>query len=116
MTNGGRLASTINPRAKWGVVLFLGTALVFVFAAFQRARVQADKHTCINSLRVLDGAKSSWAKDNDKRTGDEVRAKDLAAYFRNGGMPQCDAGGIYAIGSVGTAPTCSIPGHAIDAR
>jgi hypothetical protein len=29
------------------------------------------------------------------------------------GWPNCPAGGTYSVGPIGTAPTCSIPGHSL---
>jgi hypothetical protein len=70
-------------------------------------------NTCINNLRQIDGAKQQWALENGKTAIAIPRPQDIAPYLMSNTVPTCPAGGIYALNAVGTAPTCSIPGHAL---
>jgi septal ring factor EnvC (AmiA/AmiB activator) len=73
---------------------------------------QQSAMACINNLRLLDGAMQQWALENRKDASAVPTAKEVAAYLKNG-IPKCPAGGAYTLNSVGTVPTCSIPGHAL---
>jgi TolA-binding protein len=75
------------------------------------ARVQA--LACIDSLWLLNAAKQQWALENKKTPNTVPTAQDLAPYFKDGVVPTCPAGGTYTLNAVSTAPTCSIPGHAL---
>jgi hypothetical protein len=69
---------------------------------------------CISNLKAIDGSKATWALEYDKQTNEVPTDTDLFGadkYMRE--KPVCPAGGIYAIGSVGENPRCSIPGHTI---
>jgi hypothetical protein len=68
---------------------------------------------CINQLRMIDGAKQTWALENKKQPTDVPTLADLTPYFPAGTQLNCPAGGAYAINAVNTPPTCSIPGHAL---
>jgi hypothetical protein len=69
---------------------------------FVKARTTSQMNGCINNLRQIDAAKNQFALEKGKKT-----------YIRliNGALPKCPQGGIYTIGPVGEAPTCSISGH-----
>jgi hypothetical protein len=77
-----------------------------------RATVQA-VNACVNNLRQLDGAKQQWALENGQTAQATPTTEQVAAYLRGGAFPVCPAGGQYALNAVGTAPTCSIQGHAL---
>ena len=67
---------------------------------------------CISNLRQIDGAVQQWALENSKDTNAVPRVEDIAAYLKDS-IPKCPAGGTYMLNSVGMAPTCTIPGHAM---
>lgn len=91
-------------------VFVLPMMVAIAIPNFVKARSTAQMHACINDLRQIDGAKQQWALDNKKEPRDVPTSADLAPYLK-GGMPNCPAGGVYTINSVGTLPTCSIPTH-----
>ncbi len=72
---------------------------------------------CLNKLRQIDGAKQQWALENNKTSDDTPTWKDLAPYFCRGTSstnfihPRCPYGGLYFIGKVGEAPSCTIRSH-----
>jgi hypothetical protein len=78
---------------------------------FVKARDTAMMNACINNLRQIDAAKNQWALDSSKKPGDVPTAQDLKPYLKNGVLPVCPSAGIYTIGAVSNAPTCSISGH-----
>ena len=69
--------------------------------------------TCINNLRLIDGAKQQWALEHQKPAGSLLTAADLAPYLKSNPLPACPAGGVYTLNPVGIAPICNIPGHAL---
>jgi uncharacterized protein (DUF3084 family) len=69
--------------------------------------------TCINYLRLIDGAKQQWALEKNKTPNDVPLPQDILPYIPGGQFPQCPAGGRYTMNAVNKAPTCSIPGHAL---
>jgi septal ring factor EnvC (AmiA/AmiB activator) len=79
----------------------------------QQKQNQAAVGTCINNLRLIDGAKQQWALQNQKGPDAVPLPQEIAPYFPNGQYPQCPAGGRYTLNAVNKAPTCSIPGHAL---
>jgi chromosome segregation ATPase len=84
-------------------------------AAVQKSQSQAviERNACIASLKLIDAAKLQWALLNNKAEDAIPTAQDLLPYFKDGVFPACPSGGTYTINSVGQAPTCSIPGHAL---
>ncbi|HEX5398365.1 MAG TPA: hypothetical protein VFY06_04880 [Verrucomicrobiae bacterium] len=78
-----------------------------------KSRATAEREACIANLKLIDAAKLQWALVNNKTENDIPTAQDLLPYFKDGAFPVCPAGGTYTINSVGQAPTCSIPGHAL---
>jgi hypothetical protein len=71
-----------------------------------------DAHnTCINNLMWIEGAKRIAAEEHGFKSGKIVNQADLEAYMEE--WRSCPAGGKYTIGPIGTAPTCSIPGHSL---
>lgn len=73
----------------------------------------AAKNDCIYNLRMIDGAKQTWALEMGKQGTDTPTWSDIQPYFAgtNAAMPKCPSGGTYTIGAVNQRPTCSIPGH-----
>jgi hypothetical protein len=79
----------------------------------QQLQVNAAANPCLNSLRIIEGAKDQWALENKKGTGDAMSAEDLQPYLKNGALPSCPQGGVYTLNAVGAMATCSIPGHVL---
>ena len=81
----------------------------------QQSQSQAviERSACITNLKLIDAAKLQWALLNNKTEDAIPTAQDLLPYFKDGIYPVCPSGGTYTINSVGQAPTCSIPGHAL---
>jgi competence protein ComGC len=103
-----------------GIVGFIGIFVVGVLAAiaipnFVKARNTAQMNVCLNNLRQIEGAKQMWALETKKEVTDTPTQSDLTAYFKNGQLPICPAGGAYTLNAVGKASACSIPHHGLPA-
>ena len=77
----------------------------------QAKQNQAAVGICIKNLRQIQAAKQQWAVDHQKAVDAVPLPQDISPYFPNSQIPQCPGGGRYTLNAVGTAPTCSIPGH-----
>jgi competence protein ComGC len=114
---GMALAGLITGYVSIGLSFFLvPMMLAIAIPNFVKARETAQTNACINNLRQIDAAKQEWALENNKQSTDTPTQADLThlkdnQYFKNGQFPTCPAGGTYTIGTVGEAPTCSIPKH-----
>src|SRR5262245_17785916 len=76
------------------------------------ARMQSQINNCVNNLRMLDGAIQQWALENTKPQGTRVTMADIDPYLKTKPVT-CPASGVYTLHTVGTPPTCSIPGHVL---
>lgn len=114
---GMALAGLITGYASIGMSIFLMPMLVAIaIPNFVKARETSQMNACINNLRQIDAAKQEWALENNQQSTNTPTQADLThlrnnQYFKNNQFPTCPAGGTYTIGSVGEAPTCSIPKH-----
>ena len=97
------------------VVALIGLLASIAIPNFVRARETSQQNACINNLRQIDGAAQTWALENKKLSTDTYALDDVKPYIRldsQNNIPACPANGKYSPGvNVGTAPTCSIPGH-----
>ncbi|MGA0370122.1 MAG: competence type IV pilus major pilin ComGC [Kiritimatiellia bacterium] len=87
-------------------VIIIGLLAAIALPSFQRARNEAREKSCINNLRLIEGAKDQYAIENNLATGAAVTDTEIDAYIK-GGAPTCPAAGTYTYGVVDTAPTCS---------
>ncbi len=91
------------------VVAIIGMLASIAVPNFVKARTKAQTTTCINNLRVIDGAIQQWALDMRKDVGQAVTHQDIAGYLKN--TVVCPSGGTsfddsYTITTVDTPPTC----------
>ena len=90
----------------------IGLLAAIAIPNFVRAREAAQRNACMANLRIIDGAKASWALENKKRETDTPTDADLfgpGKYIRD--KPVCPQGGVYWLNPVDTKPTCGIQGH-----
>jgi hypothetical protein len=81
---------------------------------FAKARETAQRNTCINNLRMIQGAKQQWALERNKTSSDVPGWDDIRPYMGAGKTTlRCPKGGEYNLGAVGEMPSCSIPGHVL---
>ena len=81
-----------------------------------RARSEAARVECVNTLRFLAGCKEQWAMEKRASSNAVPTWDDLRAYGKGSGWPpQCPSGGQYTLGPVCVLPSCSIPEHTASA-
>ena len=100
----------------FAVVFFVLLGGAVIAPNFVKARsTSCGGPLCIVFLKQIDGAKSTWALENQKEPTDTPTKADLYGtdrYIRE--ELECDSGGVITIGSVGEEPTCSYPGHVMN--
>lgn len=100
------------------VVAIIGLLAVIAIPNFVRARQNAQTNTCINNLRIIDGAKQQWALELRQVGGAVPTFNDLGPYLVRGSgarLPLCPANAgdtnfnnNYSINAVTSSPTCVI--------
>ena len=94
------------------VVAIIGLLAAVAIPNFMRARERAQTNACIANLKQIDGAKTLWALDSGAANGAACAMTNLVtAYIKN--TPRCSANGTYAVGVIGTNPTCTVAGHVL---
>ena len=104
------------------VVAIIGLLAAIAIPNFVKARTASQKNACIANLKQLEGAKATWALENNKTSTDTPTEANLigaTAYVRT--KPSCPGGGTdyllaAQIGTVGTPTTCSLAatdGHSL---
>jgi prepilin-type N-terminal cleavage/methylation domain-containing protein len=95
------------------VVAIIGLLAAIAIPNFVKARETARKNTCINNLRLIDGAKQQWALENNEAASATPDSTALVSYIGRPGttaLPTCPSGGGYTIDDVNTQPSCDY-GH-----
>ncbi len=95
------------------VVAIIGLLAAIAIPNFVKARGNAQKNSCIENLRQIDGAKEQWALENKKSAGSTVDTSGLVEYLKGSAMPNCPGGGSYSVNEIDTSPTCDISGHSL---
>jgi len=97
------------------VVAVIGLLAAIALPSFVRARTSSQANACINNMHQIDGAVTEWALERGKKTGDPAPslATDLTPFLKlnaNNSIPNCPAGGLYIMGTVGAVPqvACSL--------
>jgi prepilin-type N-terminal cleavage/methylation domain-containing protein len=90
------------------VVAIIGLLAAIAIPNFVRARNSAQKNSCINNLRQLDGAKQQWALENKQQDTATPATTDVQNYLKNNLYPNCPGAGSYTLNAVNTDPTCSL--------
>ena len=101
------------------VVAIIGLLAAIAIPNFIKARETARKNTCINNLRLIDGAIQQYALETSKNSTSQVNASSLTVYLGRGGTGTidttggantgtfCPSGGAYKVTTVNAKPTCS---------
>ena len=100
------------------VVAIIGLLAAIAIPNFIKARETARKNTCINNLRLIDGAIQQWALENGKNSTDPAsKLSSLTTYLGRGGTGvingtdpgavKCPSSGTYKGTTVNAKPTCS---------
>lgn len=106
MSRTGRILCVFNGSLCLGFLFFVG------IPNFIKTRSTSCCNACINNLRRIDAAANQFALENHLTNGDRINfPSDLTPYItlnREGKIPPCPQGGVYHMGKVGEAPTCSL--------
>ena len=100
------------------VVAIIGLLAAIAIPNFVKARETARKNTCINNLRLIDGAKQTWALEANAAPTSTPTEASVAPYLGRGGTAwtTLHAAGVfcpdqsavkYTMNSVATKPSCS---------
>ena len=93
------------------VVAIIGLLAAIAIPNFVKARNTAQATGCINNLRMIDGAKQTWALEKGMgpdATPDNEALKPYIKVDSHNNIPGCPAQGSYTINPVGNLPTCSL--------
>ena len=99
------------------VVAIIGLLAAIAIPNFVRARSTAQMNACINNLRIIDGAKQSWALEKGQLASAVPADTDIGPYLGRSGSvsnivcPLDTAKTFdtsYTPGAVNTAPVCKI--------
>lgn len=94
------------------VVAIIGLLAAIAIPNFIQAQQTAQTNACIANLKQIDSAKTLWALDNAKTTGDTpAMAVLVPTYIKS--TPSCPAKGTYDPKAIGTTPTCTVAGHVL---
>jgi prepilin-type N-terminal cleavage/methylation domain-containing protein len=91
------------------VVAIIGLLASVAIPNYVKSRAAAQKNTCLNNLRQIDGAIQSWATENKKSLGDSVGETDITPYLKS--AVSCPSGGTtfgdsYTVVDCKTPPVC----------
>ena len=101
------------------VVAIIGLLAAIAIPNFVRARENARRNTCINNLRLIDGAKQTWALEGTASPNQVPMERSIAPYLGHGGASfaaSLKSAGVYCpdqpavaytMGTVGEPPVCS---------
>ncbi len=107
----------IGSAAFWvAVSLALGAGIIFIGVPKFMKRHTASGNSCINNLFQIVNAKEQWALEHKKPPGHVVtpeEEKEVSQYMIRW-PPICPSGGSYALGVIGSNPTCTIANHQIN--
>jgi len=96
------------------VVAIIGLLAAIAIPNFVKAREAAQRTACIQNLRAIDGAKSTWALEQKKGSTDTPVESDLfgtSLYLRE--KPACPANGTYSLNQVDAKPACTVSTHTL---
>jgi len=106
------------------VVAIIGLLAAIAIPNFVKARETARKNTCINNLRLIDGAKQTYALEANISVTVSPTESNVAPYLGRGNQSGfttfvlanvlCPDKGTYAMHNVSTKPSCSYAnGHVL---
>ncbi len=93
------------------VIAITGLLAAVAVPNFLKARVNAQKNSCVANLRMINSTVQQWALEIEKQSTDTYSLSDttLLGYFKGSYMPYCPGGGTYSpAAAVALAPTCSL--------
>ena len=95
------------------IAVFSQISTIFIV----RSHMHEAETVCVKNLRQIDGAKQTWAIEYHASSNATPTWSQIQPYLgrgSNGTLPVCPQDGVYTIGSMRVAPTCSIKGHVLE--
>ena len=100
------------------VVAIIGLLAAIAIPNFVKARETARRNTCINNLRLIDGAKQTWALESKALATSTPLEPSITPYLGHPGQtyPTLRAAGLYCpdqstilytMGTVSAVPSCT---------
>ena len=100
------------------VVAIIGLLAAIAIPNFVKARETARKNTCINNLRLIDGAKQTWALEANAAPTSTPAEANIAPYLGRGGTAWATLAAAnvvcpdqptvaYTLHSVASKPSCT---------
>jgi type II secretory pathway pseudopilin PulG len=100
------------------VVAIIGLLAAIAIPNFVKAREYARRGSCVNNLRLIDGAKQTWALESKAAPNTTPGEASVAAYLGHGGetfLTLKDAGVycpdqptvLYTMGTIAESPSCT---------
>lgn len=98
------------------VVAIIGLLAAIAIPNFVRARVTSQQNACINNLRQIDGAKQTWALENNVKPNQTPVDSNIQPYLGRGSgqLPFCPSDSSakfdnsYVLNDLQTPPKCVI--------
>lgn len=98
------------------VVAIIGLLAAIAIPNFVRARTTTQQNACINNLRQIDGAKQTWALENNLKPNAVPSDSNIQPYLGHGTgqLPFCPADSTetfdtsYTLNDLQTPPKCNI--------
>ena len=94
------------------VVLIIGILMAIAVPNFVQARSTSRRNACVSSLKHLDSRKEEFAMDNNLDNGAAIAWANIVPQYLKS-QPTCPSNGTYALGVIGTNPTCTVATHTI---
>ena len=100
------------------VVAIIGLLAAIAIPNYVKARETARRNSCINNLRLLDGAKQTWALESKAMPTDTPGSASVVAYLGHGGATYLTLkeaniycpdlpNARYSMGTVAESPSCT---------
>ena len=100
------------------VVAIIGLLAAIAIPNFVKAREIARRNSCINNLRLLDGAKQTWALESKASPNQTPGETSVVAYLGHGGQTYITLKSaniycpdlpntLYKMGTVAESPSCT---------
>jgi len=92
------------------VVAIIGLLAAIAIPNFAKARALSRAKSCVNNMRLIDGAVQQWALEKNALSGATPVTAEVTTYLgrsASGNMPKCPEGSAdYTLPTVGGKPTC----------